>query len=40
MSAISIASEPQIAFLGFEAFDVQESGLFSLDFANTEKGSC
>jgi hypothetical protein len=38
MSAISIATQPQIAFFGFEAFDVQESGLFSLDLADTEKG--
>jgi hypothetical protein len=36
--AISIATEHQIAVLGFEAFDVEEGGLFTVDLADTEKG--
>jgi len=31
-------TEHQIAVLGFEAFDVQESGLFAVDLADIEKG--
>ncbi len=38
LRAISIATEHQIAVLGFEAFDVEESGLFTVDLADTEKG--
>jgi hypothetical protein len=37
IEAISIATEHQIAVLGFEAFDVEESGLFTVDLADSEK---
>jgi hypothetical protein len=38
LRAISIATEHQIGLLGFEAFDVQESGFFTVDL-DTEKGA-